>query len=111
MLGISGIYRVDLAMAIRAAVVVMAIVAVLDIVTVLDLVAIIDIITILIVVAILDLSGIEPGIKCEGRCYKVASLASVINAEVAKTVTSLLRLLCLSLAWETLSHSEPSCHS
>ena len=35
---------------------------------------------------------------------------SFINAEVAKTVTSLLRR-CPSLAWDTLSRSDLSCYS
>ena len=35
---------------------------------------------------------------------------SLINAEVTKTVTSLLRCPCSSLARNTLSRSDPSCH-
>ena len=35
---------------------------------------------------------------------------SLINAEVTMTVTSLLRCLCPSLAWNTLSRSDSSCH-
>ena len=43
------------------------------------------------------------GDQMQGTHHKVDSLASAIDAEVANTVTSLLRRLCFSLAWDTLS--------
>ena len=61
--GAGGVHRVDLVMAIGAAVVVMAIEAVLDIVTVLVVQTVMAIVIVLAIETDIHLSGIEPDIK------------------------------------------------
>ena len=67
--------------------------------------AIMTIMVIITVVAITKVLFIFPefelGIKCKEVCYKIVSLASSIDAEVCKTVTSFLRYFDPLLAWDT----------
>ena len=63
--------------------------------------SIIAIMTVMAIQTIIYLFGIEPGIECKELVlgsFRGTVHVSLINAEVAKTVTSLLRYLCLSLA-------------